>query len=244
METICFRINPELDVEQLAAAYRESGRVHIKEFLSADAAERLFLSLRSSNRWRLIFNQDQKLFELDEAAQADLTPEKKEQLELAVYKGARDGFQFIYQSIRAPDSAAARAADPTPLNLFAGFLSTEPARSFLRSITGEGDISFADAQATAYGLKHFLTAHTDDVEGKNRRAAYVLSLTPQWCIDWGGLLLFHGSDGHVEQAFTPSFNALNLFKVPQPHSVSMVTPFAAIRRYSITGWLRSGNQPG
>ena len=56
--------------------------------------------------------------------------------------------------------------------------------------------------------------------------------------DIGGLLLFDGEDGHIERGFTPSFNALNLFTVPQPHSVSRVAPFAANRRYSITGWLR------
>ena len=92
--------------------------------------------------------------------------------------------------------------------------------------------------ATAYGPGHFLTAHDDEVAGKKRHAAYVYNLTPTWRIDWGGLLLFHGADGHVARGFTPSFNALNLFAVPQPHSVSMVAPFAANRRYSVTGWLR------
>jgi len=76
------------------------------------------------------------------------------------------------------------------------------------------------------------------VAGKQRHAAYVYNLTPAWRADWGGLLLFHGDDGNVTRGLTPSFNALNIFAVPQPHSVSMVTPFAASRRYSVTGWLR------
>jgi SM-20-related protein len=109
---------------------------------------------------------------------------------------------------------------------------------FLRVVTGKKGIDFADAQATAYGPGHFLTAHDDEVAGKQRHAAYVFNLTPVWRVDWGGLLLFHGADGHVSRGFTPSFNALNIFAVPQPHSVSMVAPFAANRRYSVTGWLR------
>ena len=35
----------------------------------------------------------------------------------------------------------------------------------------------------------------------------------------------------------PRFNALNVFAVPQPHSVSIVSPFAVGARYSVTGWL-------
>jgi SM-20-related protein len=36
----------------------------------------------------------------------------------------------------------------------------------------------------------------------------------------------------------PSFNTLDLFAVPQRHSVSIVTPSAQHRRYAVTGWLR------
>jgi Rps23 Pro-64 3,4-dihydroxylase Tpa1-like proline 4-hydroxylase len=125
----------------------------------------------------------------------------------------------------------------------ARFLSSGEAIDFLRAVTGRADIRFADAQATAYGPRHFLTAHDDDVAGKNRAAAYVLNLTPEWRIDWGGLLLFHGADGVVEEGWPPSFNTLNLFAVPQPHSVSYVTPFVPNRRYAVTGWLRTAPKP-
>jgi Rps23 Pro-64 3,4-dihydroxylase Tpa1-like proline 4-hydroxylase len=36
----------------------------------------------------------------------------------------------------------------------------------------------------------------------------------------------------------PVFNALNLFRVPLLHSVTLVTPFAGGARLSITGWFR------
>ena len=53
-------------------------------------------------------------------------------------------------------------------------------------------------------------------------------------------MLFHDAAGDVECGLTPRFNALNIFAVPQLHSVSMVNRAAPYRRYSITGWLRSG----
>jgi 2OG-Fe(II) oxygenase superfamily len=89
-----------------------------------------------------------------------------------------------------------------------------------------------------YAATHFLTAHDDRDESKGRVAAYVLNLTPRWSSDWDGLLQFLDADGHVAEAYTPAFNALNVFRVPQPHSVSFVAPFAGQPRLSITGWFR------
>ena len=239
VESVRYRLNPDLDGDRLARQFASSGRLHIPAFLAVEDAARLHQHLRNADGWRLIVNQGEKLFELERAAQESLTDEARRALVDAVHAAARNEFQFMYEAIRVPDDAAERAAKSDELSAFATFLSSAEVVSLLRRITGCEEIDFADAQATAYGLGHFLTSHDDDVEGKRRHAAYVFNLTPRWRTDWGGLLLFHRDDGHVAEAFTPSFNALNLFKVPQPHSVSMVTPFAAARRYSVTGWLRS-----
>ena len=51
--------------------------------------------------------------------------------------------------------------------------------------------------------------------------------------------MFHDSAGDIERALTPRFNSLNIFAVPQLHSVSVVAPFAGQTRMSVTGWLRS-----
>ena len=238
-----FRLNPELNAESLASQYRNRGRLHIPQFLHRDDADCLYRSLREANDWKLVINQGEKLFEADRSAQASLSPEQRKRLDQAIYRSARHNFQFQYETIRVPDGKRERNEEESALNHFARFMCSAPLISFMKFVTGDKDIGYADAQATAYGAGHFLTGHDDAVQGKNRRAAYVFNLTPVWRIEWGGLLLFHGSDGHVEQGFSPTFNALNIFSVPQPHSVSSVAPFAADRRYSVTGWLRAGEQP-
>lgn len=235
-------LNPQLDAEELGRLFRETRRLHIPDFLVAADAERLYRHLKEREDWRLVINQGDKLFELDRAAQAALTAPKAAQLDTAIYKAAREGFQFRFETIRVPDAEHERTAAATLLAEFASFLSSGPARDFLRAVTGKEAILFADAQATAYGPHHFLTAHDDDVAGKDRLAAYVFNLTPRWRADWGGLLMFHRADGHVEEAFTPRFNALNLFEVPQPHSVSYVAPYVPSRRYAVTGWLRGAGR--
>ena len=239
MSSTDFHINSALDVRRIRADFEAHKRVQISNFLHPDDAELLLSFLKGSDSWKLVLNQGEKLFELDRAAQSELQGERERQLELAVYAAARSGFQYRFETIRVPDQDVDRAAESTPLNKFARFLSSDEVLKFLRGITGMEDLRFADAQATAYGPGHFLTAHDDDVVGKQRRAAYVFNLSRDWPVDWGGLLTFPEPGCARAEAFIPSFNTLNLFAVPQLHSVGVVAPFAARRRYSVTGWLRS-----
>lgn len=234
-----YRLNPALDAPALARRFEAAGRLNIADFLHEDGASRLHRLLCASDEWRLVLNQGDKVFELDRPTQAALDPAAKAKLETAVHAAARYDFQYMFETIRVPDDEEARHARGDALADFASFLSSPEVVALLRRITGRDAIAFADAQATGYGLGHFLSAHDDAIEGKNRQAAYVFGLTPAWRPEWGGLLLFHGPDGHIAEAYVPAFNALTLFAVPQPHSVSMVSPFAAARRYSVTGWLRS-----
>ena len=233
-----FSIDPRIDVDGLSRRYAETGRISIEPFLAPGGAERLYELLRSRTDWRQVVNSGEKLFELDRAAQQAMDAEQREALDQAVYAGARRDFQFRYETVRVPDGARERRASDDPLFRFADWLSTGPARDLLRTITGDAGINFADAQATAYSPGDFLTSHDDAVEGKNRSAAYVLGLNPEWRIEWGGLFLMHDGGGEGARALVPRFNRLNLFRVPQMHSVSEVTRATPYRRYSITGWLR------
>jgi Rps23 Pro-64 3,4-dihydroxylase Tpa1-like proline 4-hydroxylase len=235
-----FRLNPALDRAALAAGFQAERRVQITDLLDGDGAEQLRQELRTREDWSQVVNSGDKVFDLDRPTRAGMSPAQLDALDQAVFAGARQGFQHRYESIRAPDEAEDRARRTDLLARFAEWLSTGDARDLLREVTGRREIGFADAQATAFAPGDFLTAHDDDVAGKGRVAAYVFGLTPAWRIEWGGLLLFHGADGNVSHGLTPRFNTLNIFAVPQLHSVSMVNRAAPARRYSITGWLRRG----
>lgn len=220
----------------LAASFRANRRLRILPFLTDLSAAWLHAELAASAAWRLVLNGGDKTFEIDRTGQAALDPAQRAQIDAAVIEAARHGFQYRYESIRVADDPAERGG--SALERFADFLNSPEAIAWFRDVTGIADIDYADAQATNYGPGHFLTEHDDDVSGKNRRAAYVLSLTPAWRIDWGGLLLFHDADDAVA-GFAPGFNAITLFAVPQRHSVSPVAPSAGVPRLSVTGWLRS-----
>jgi hypothetical protein len=240
MAGTAFRINPSLDAEALGRIFAQQGRLHIPDFLASEGAEALrdWLIAADAPWHRAISGQD-KVFEMTRAQYAAMPGKTRAQLDAAIAHGARDGFQFSFETIRVPDDAAGRSARGSPLDDLAAFLGVPETLAFLRIVTGCTDIDFADAQATCFVPGDFLTRHDDDVAGKGRRAAYVLGLTPGWRIEWGGLLLFHGADGHVDEGYVPHYNGLNLFRVPRTHSVSQITPFAGAPRLSVTGWLRN-----
>jgi len=219
--------------------YRTHGLVRIPAFLAGERATGLHQLLRERTDWLQLFNSGDKLFELDRAARSSLDEPRQAALDEAIYAGAREGFQYRYESIRVPDDEAGRKASSDPLARLALELSSGAMRALFREITGEPEIRFADAQATAFSPGNFLTGHDDRFSGKNRRAAYVLGLTPVWRIEWGGLLIIHGDDGEPALAYPPMMNMMTLFRVPLMHSVSEVTRAAPYRRYSITGWLRA-----
>ncbi|GGE87580.1 2OG-Fe(II) oxygenase [Sphingomonas prati] len=236
-----FQLAAGIDADALAVTYAASGRVRIAPFLTAESADALHAHLRQREDWRQVVNSGAKTFELDRPTRAAMTPAQVAALDAAVTAGARSGFQYRFESVRVDDGDAARAARGEPIDRFAQFMSGGAVRALLRMVTGAAAIRFADAQATAFAPGDFLTGHDDAVAGKDRHAAYVFGLTPVWRTEWGGLLLFH--DGDAVDGWSPAHNVLTLFAVPQLHSVSLVAPAAAYRRYGMTGWLRGGTQP-
>lgn len=234
-----FRLAAGLDPARLRPVFTRARRIHIPGILEADGARELYEFLARHVPWSLVLNSGDKVYDLDAAARAALGPEKERELVSHVYQQARRSFQYLYESCRVADDAAERARAATPLTRFMDFMNSPTCISFLRELTGQAAIDFADAQATCYRAGHFLGVHDDEVPGKSRIAAYVFNLTPRWEADWGGQLQFVAADGHVSEAYVPRFNALNVFLVRQPHLVSYVAPFAAGARYSVTGWLRT-----
>ncbi|HEV2818226.1 MAG TPA: 2OG-Fe(II) oxygenase family protein [Allosphingosinicella sp.] len=232
-----FRINPDLDVDELARAYAAEGRVRIYGLLAEGAVE-LHDHLAGRQDWIHLISTGEGVLELDPAARARLGAAEWEAITRGAHERARAGFQYRYQALRVPDEEEIAEGDDL-VCAFARLMQGAPMLDLLRAVTGAGGLTFTDGQATAYGSGDFLTGHDDDVAGKDRLAAYVFGLTQNWRLEWGGLLLFHGPHDRTATALAPRFNSLDLFRVPQQHSVSEVTFAAPHRRFSVTGWLRS-----
>lgn len=231
------QLNPQLNRKLIREIFARQGRVHIPDLLTAQSAADLHDCLSTQTPWQLSLNIGQRHLDLAHEQLPLIPPDKRELMTRAMVEQARHGFQYVFDNYPLYDIYQSGRRDH-PLLHAHEFLNGPPFLDFVREVTQVAGITFADSQATRYSAGHFLTAHDDDVAGKNRRVAYVLNMTPQWRADWGGILQFIDRDGHIAEGYVPKFNALNLFRVPQLHSVSYVAPSAGQSRYSITGWLR------
>lgn len=229
-----------LDRRSIAGVYARSGRVHIAPILLRECAEQVLRELTEKLAWQLHLNNGDKPVNVQGAGFEELNPAERDKFLGAIYANATHRFQYLYNSFPVSDIYERGEQRSLYVMRVFEFLNSAEFLDFVRDVTGARDITFADAQATLYRPGHFLTRHDDEVAGKNRRVAYVLNFTPRWKADWGGILQFIDRDGHLAEGYTPVFNALNLFRVPQAHAVSYVAPFAGGGRYSITGWLRAG----
>ena len=210
----------------------------IEPFLAHRNAVALTEALASRDDWLQVMNSGDKLFELDRKTRAEMRDELQAEIDRTVYSTATRGFQYRYETIRVPDEPEKRANSDDVLAAYASFLSKGEGRDFLRAVTSDEAIAFADVQATCYCPGDFLTRHDDFAEGKNRSSAHILSLSPEWRFEWGGLLLLHDEQAGEAVALLPVFNRMTLLRVPQTHSVGEVSRSAAAPRYSLTGWLR------
>ncbi len=234
-----------IDIASVQRRLDAERRATIPGLLKTSSARSIADAAANVPNWTLVTRLAGRHMDLDAHGMTQLPDAKLVEFEKRVHAEAREGFQYLYETYPLYDKAHAgtlRTEAPALAELF-DWLNGEEFLDLMRSVLGVPEIGFADAQLTCYRGGHFLTTHDDAVAGKNRVAAYILSLSEGWEPHWGGQLQFFSPAGDVEAALVPRFNTLSLLKVPQPHAVLPVAPYARLPRYSITGWLRTGHDP-
>jgi len=229
-------INNDLDVDHWKRELAARTRLQIPGFLQPGAAEFLRDCLARQVPWRLAERSDNaaprthgREGALDEAGYRAVLD--------AAYRGAGEGFQFVYDSYML-GKARAEGWDPDlPLHGVLDFFNSPDYLGFARYLTGDDSINAVNAQATRYRPGQFLTPHDDKHSGEGRRYAYVLNLSQRWKADWGGQLQFLDRDGNIIESLLPRWNTLSIFRVPQLHHVTLVSPWAGEDRLAITGWM-------
>lgn len=232
-------INPNLDLDPLRADFTAKGRLHVTDFLTKVSIKALLEALEEDIPWNMVFNKGEKHFDLHPPQLEAMTKEQTDQLQQTIYAQAQQGFQYWYNNYPVHDAVKSGNHPGLRIHGIDDFLNSDTFLQFVRDVSGVEDVDYADCQATAYGPCHFLTSHDDGILEKKRQLAYVINLTPFWKPDWGGALVFYDENGNISEGFLPHCNCINIFRVPAPHAVQIVAPFAGARRLSITGWVRS-----
>ncbi|MDO1559254.1 2OG-Fe(II) oxygenase family protein [Brevundimonas sp. 2R-24] len=229
-----------LKARDLAPVFARHGRVHIPGAFDDAFARHMHQALSEATPWRRSLAVGGRYLDLGEEEFAALGPDNLAALEKASREEGHNAFRYAFDAYRVSDHMEAGQPRGHAAEDLWRFVNSDAFLGFIRELTGEPACAYADAQGTRYRKGDFLSAHDDKAEGKDRLFAFVMNFTPIWRADWGGLLLFLDADGHVAEGYTPAFNALNLFRVPQKHAVTQVTDLAgAACRYAVTGWIRS-----
>ncbi|WP_374765048.1 2OG-Fe(II) oxygenase [Yunchengibacter salinarum] len=235
-----FALNPHLDTDALSRQYRERQRLQVRDIFTTETAEAITQTLEHQVPWAFVHQDGDRARYYRAEEMAAMSAEDQRALMARLYDGARKGYQFAYNTYPMLDAYLEKWRQVPLLDQLLEFINSPEMLDFIRRLTSRPDIIKGDAQATRYGAGQFLKKHDDRLDSEYRVAAYVLNFTRHWEPDWGGFLQFYDHEGDIEQGFLPRFNALNIFTVPQEHSVSPVAHYVPHQhqRYAITGWFR------
>ena len=236
-----FELNPCIDRQLAAEQFTRRGRVQIRSFLQMEAANTIQRVLAEQTPWGLAWRAGSDgPRSLRREQLASLQPTRWQAMLTDINTAMRGGdYAFLYAHYPMLDAYLQRWGEHEALDLLVEHINSEPLLELVRAISGIPELRKGDAQATLYGPSHFLAQHDDSHVEEGWRIAYVMNFCSQdWRPDWGGYLVFYDEDGDITAGYRPRYNALNLFRVPQKHSVTYVPPFAPLARFAITGWFR------
>lgn len=229
-------LNNHLNIQELQSDYSSRNRINIKNAFDVNVALKVLFSLENDIPWQLAF-MEKGVPSLCSAKQlANMTDDELQMIYNKITQLGARGFQFCYYHYSVSHENHETCPDEAYINTFKEFLLSEKFFDFARSVTGIKEIKNIEIQTARYTGGNFLMMHNDS-QKPERRVAFVINLTRQWHIDWGGLLHFISQEGQVTETFVPAFNSLTFFTVPVLHEVSYVMPFVKQSRYTVTGWL-------
>jgi Rps23 Pro-64 3,4-dihydroxylase Tpa1-like proline 4-hydroxylase len=227
-------INTNLNVKSLRQRFSRDDRVRVDNFLQPDVIEEVAEEIEQAP-FELVYVLDGNMQTTSKARMDAMSATQKKQINTAIRDQAGYGVGFLYGSCHL-GAGRPQNIGPNMTRLFDEFITSPQMIEFVQGVTGDKSVNSVSGHYTRYLPGHFLTRHRDEVQQERRRFAYVLSFTPEWHPDWGGLLQFYEEDGTPRDAWAPKFNSLTIFDVKHIHAVTYVTPFARSPRLSLTGW--------
>jgi Rps23 Pro-64 3,4-dihydroxylase Tpa1-like proline 4-hydroxylase len=230
-------INPTHDMDELSRRLQQNSRLQVTDFFTTESADYLYQLLLKNKHWYLAYNEANNFYESSMDQLKVLEPQQRQKFMNNIYARARTQFQYVFYQYYITQAIKLNEQPGDPMHQMDEFMNSDEVLTFMRKLTGEPAISKADSYATMYSPGHFLTAHDDRHDKHDRVAAYAFSMTKNWEKNWGGHLAFFDDKGNIKGAYVPGFNTLNIFLVPQLHSVQFVSPFAGTNRTSYIGWL-------
>lgn len=223
------------DLPMMRAELERDGRTRFEPALDPMAAEALRRELGEAPDWVRTMRQGDTERELDAVTLAALSPVQLAAIEQLARRGEGGAFRFLRDVLRVSTDPEQRRARGRLVDRFVDGLNRAEVLALVSELAGT-ELRYFRGDATRFMPGHFLTTHNDRGKEEDERVLAMVVNLCHWQIDWGGLTLFHDERGDAHCAWTPRFNTLNLFRVPQDHSVSWVNALAEEPRLAISGW--------
>lgn len=230
-------VRPDQAWSDLHDSYARDTRIQVRDFLAPTAAAAVSAAIGRGMPWSLNWMRGEAAANAPESELLRAPVDERILLKQQIIEQARGGFQFSYFGCPMSPQAIAQLPPDHALRGIAARMVSHEFLDAVKRVVGDAAVRGMNANLTRYDAGQFLRHHDDSGTHEPRVAAYVLNLSVDWMPDWGGLLQFVDEDRNVVKTFTPHYNSLVVFKVPQPHVVTYVAPFAARSRLAITGWL-------
>ncbi|MDB4511966.1 hypothetical protein N9060_00745 [Arenicella sp.] len=241
------KLNQNLDTAKLSADFKSSKRIRIENILEPSSAEGIFNCLKDFTAWELRYSgPDSEPIRVSHAELIEMSADKLKEIATAVYKRGANGYHYIHKYFPMVDLImAGNVTDKSMLFDIATFLNSAEVIKLFRDVTTNNQLVKSDPSANLYEPSHFKNLHDDMRQDENiqdrsiKRYGFVFGFTKNWSVNWGGeMSYFAGPNPSTAETSYPVFNSLEIFAIPTLHRVSMIMPFAAKGRYTVTGWMR------
>lgn len=218
--------------ERYKNEFQETSRTQVHDFLDDKSAVSLLEFLKCRVDWKIAISDEKSspLFLDKYSGIHDRVIEKARKRSIEMFQYWYECLPIYGEHIKTLDSETKEIYDFINSNCFLDLAS---------KITQRDDLVRCDGHLAKYSKGHFLGRHYDtsrDGEIGTRRVAFTIGMTETWADDWGGHTLFLSGE---KCFFSPIFNSLTLFSVPQPHLVSQISKYVDHSRYTVAGWFHS-----
>ncbi|MFN8578977.1 MAG: 2OG-Fe(II) oxygenase family protein [Candidatus Sericytochromatia bacterium] len=247
-------INDNLDIDKIKEDFKKKSYIKIENFLNKEVAESVYQGLKDiSNRglWYQANHGNPKFYNPDLPFHESNVFHYSFRYEMYPLKNYTiDGMMKNNISRRDIDKLDKILKNPEMelkynhiLREIGDFLNSDFMHDLISSIT-DNPLTKNEILcfASRFTQDDFLASHNDSTYDMSspRRVAFVLNMTKDWLIHWGGnLVILDNHEDKILEAFLPLFNNLFLFNVPLRHAVLPVSCYCQSERFAITGWYQN-----
>lgn len=247
-------INKSLDFNSIKNEFGKNGYIKIDNFFNEYTAEFLYEALKELNKKGLWYQANfgnPKFYDSTltlEQSDARHFSYRYEMYPLKSYTLDSMKKSFIFRTDmnkleNISDNPEMELKHNNILREVSDFLNSEYMHDLIGFITGN-TLSYNDLVcfASRYTADDYLAPHNDSTHDRvsPRRVAFVINLTKDWLLHWGGnLVILEEDKDKAIETFIPLFNNMILFNVPVRHAIFPVSCYCQSERFAITGWYQN-----